>query len=102
VSARRIDELLAELGIPPAGTAARLASPMTGQQAIDLVHLGHSPEPTLEEYRREVRAALLKAAVGFRAHGRLDAAQRAEITIDRLDHLYGVLPLAAAAGARHC
>jgi hypothetical protein len=96
---RTLDDVMADLKLAPLGSPARAASPLTPRQAVDLIHLGHTVDAAAGEYHAGVRAALVKAAADFRMHGRLDAAQRASIAVDRLDHIHGPAP--AADGARH-
>ena len=97
---RTLDDVMADLKLAPLGSPARAASPLTPRQAVDLIHLGHFCDASSHEYHHAgVRAALVKAASDFRDHGRLDAAQRAEVSLRRLDHIHGPAP--AADGARH-
>jgi hypothetical protein len=97
---RTLDDVMADLKLAPLGSPARAASPLTPRQAVDLVHLEHFCDASASEYHAGgVRTALVKAAADFRDHGRLDAAQRAEISVNRLDHIHGPAP--AADGARH-
>jgi hypothetical protein len=96
---RTLDDVMTDLKLAPLGSPARAASPLTPRQAVDLIHLGHFVDATASEYHAGVRAVLIKVAGDFRMHRRLDAAQRAEISVDRLDHLHGTSP--AADGARH-